>query len=333
MEHAMNGTCLRELSQEQRNFVIGQVRRWGDLNSDAVLDPLCKLFAIPSIEGFIGYRTEDKCAIVFGEPVCAPADRSQLAEAFQQYCRLHGLKTIYAMVSKNFSLIHPYGSLIEYGHRLILDPCDDPLKKTGPDGVLIRKKVKHALKTGVAIDEYLKKDPALEKAIEQVGDAWLHSRRGAQIYIAHHNFFTDRECKRWFYAKLENRVIGFILLNELQASSGWLLNNLITTSDAPSGTSELLITTVLQTLEKEKCPVVVCGPVVSRQIQHIEGLGAFSSFVVRSLFSLAKRIFHLEGQTKFWEKFHPKKEPSFVMFEELNFHAIKALLRAMNVNH
>ncbi|MCE5316891.1 MAG: DUF2156 domain-containing protein [Parachlamydia sp.] len=325
----MNNTDVKELDSEKRKFLVRQVRRWGDLNSDAVLDSQCHLFSTPSIEGFIGYRIEDGCAIAFGDPVCALAEQDQLALDFQNYCKSLGVKPVFAMVSKNFPFTNRHGSLIEFGHKLVLDPSDDLLKKTGPDAVLIRKKVKHAQKTGVVIDEYLIEDLGLEKAIEQIGDSWLKARRGAQIYIAHHNFFNDREGKRWFYAKLDNRVIGFVILNEIRAS--WLLNNLITTQDAPSGTSELLIASVLKTLEMEKCTKVVIGPVVSRQIKHIEGLGVFSTLVVRSIFSLAKNIFRLDGQTKFWEKFHPNKEPSFVLFEELNFRTIKALLRAMNV--
>lgn len=324
---------------DQRNVFVSQVRRWGDLNTDAVLDSTCKTFSVPDIEGCIGYREELTCAVVFGEPLCDPRDQKALVTAFHAFCQERGMPWVYVMVSEEFAkVIHSEFSngtepvLIHFGNKLIFDTAQNPLEMTGPKGVLIRKKVKHATHDGVVIHEYHNEDPTFEEEIEKMGKAWLSSRHGPQVYIAHHDFFHDREGKRCFYAKKGEQIVGFLMLNRVDTCSGWLLNNLIVTSDSPSGTSESLIVTALKTLSEEGCPTLVVGPVTGTDIHQIVGLSAFSSWVIRSLFNVARKLFRLDGQRVFWEKFPSRHEPSFLVFNRIGYRTVKALLRGINVN-
>ena len=232
-----------------RILTVEQVRQWGDLNTDAILDPFCQIFRTPSIEGLIGYRSELGHAIVFGEPVCAADKKLQFAEAFHQYCKELNLSVVYVVVSKNFrdlvmpSLCH---IALEFGNELILDPKEDPEAKQGSNNRLVRKKMRHAIKDQVEIKEYIGSDAKVEEGIQQVGIEWLKRRRGPQIHISHVRLFEDRLGKRWFYAEKEGKIVGFLILNQLEAQSSWLLNNLMISQSAPPGTSELLIISTLQ---------------------------------------------------------------------------------------
>ncbi len=319
---------------DRRSLFVKQVRRWGDLNTDAVLDTACQVFSIPSIDGCIGYRIELNCAIVFGEPLCDSADKGPLVDAFCAFCRSKGWMWSFVIVPQEFAKAVSKAKssvLIQFGNRLILDPSQNPTELTGPKGVLIRKKVKHAKHAGVTIEEYVDHDPAFEQAIEKIADEWLNSRRGPQVYIAHHDFFNDREGKRCFFAQKEGKVVAFLMLNQIEASGGWLLNNLILTLDAPSGTSELLIVTVLNLLAEEGCQKVVVGPVTSTELSSISGLGPVSCWVIRNVFKLALRLFRLDGQRVFWEKFPVRQEPTCLLFEKLSYRTVRALFRALNV--
>lgn len=317
---------------DNRPLLVKLVRRWGDLNTDAILDAHCQFFLIPSIEGFIAYRIEKNCAIIYGDPVCAPTDQMELAEAFRSHCKDKKLNIIYLIISEKFakSVIHQKrGVLIQFGNKLILDPRENLFKIKNPKKSLLRKKVHHALKSGIMVNEYLGDDPALEIEIQQVGKSWLQSRHGPQIYLAHPSLFNDKNGKRWFYAKYQGRVIGFLILNRVEASSGWLLNNLVQTPNSPSGTSELLITTALDTLEKENCRCVIIGPVTSTKL-NITGLGEFSLWFILKVFTLINHYFHLNGQRVFWRKFPSKTEPSYILFDKVNVRTVRALLDALN---
>ncbi len=330
----MTVECMKELNTEQRTLLVRQLRLWGDLNTDAILDPNCKRFSIPSIEGFIGYRTEMNCAVVFGDPVCSSTDQLPLVEAFESYCKEQGWDVVYTIVSEKFanamSNKHPR-ILIQFGSKVIIDPAENHLKRTGSNGVLVRKKVKHAIKEGIVVKEYFGGDPSIENAIEELGKTWLRSRHGPQIFISHLSFFHDREGKRWFYAKQGDRVIGFLILNEIRAQSGWLLNNLIYSKDSGHGTSELLITTALNALQMEGCRYAYVGPITAKEIVSIVGIGKFRSWLIRVIFKAAVKLFHLDGQRIFWEKFELKYEPSYLIFQKINYRTIKALFRALNV--
>lgn len=317
-----------------RNSIVKDVRRWGDMNTDALLDPQCQFFSTPSIAGFIGYMNVLRTAVVFGDPVCAEDDQSRLTQAFHEHCKKQNLNVVYAIVSEKFaSMVAAQNrwALIHFGNKLIIDPSQQHAKTTGSRAVLLRKKMKQAQKGGAIVQEYTIHDPALEKKMEALGEVWLQGRKGPQVHIAKIDLFNDRTGKRWFYAMQGNQVVGMLVLNQLQIHSGWLLNNLFCSPDAPKGTSELLIISTLEILEKEDCHHVAIGPVTIEKMDKIMGLNPFFAFFIRAAFKYTKKIFRLDNQGVFWEKFSPKTEPAYLLFERLNIRTIRALLQSMNV--
>lgn len=321
----------------ERDQVVPLIRRWGGLTSDALLDPNCKFFSTPHIKGIIGYRIVSNCAVVFGDPVCAPVDIPSLTQAFHQNCLERGNSVIYLMVSEKFAkwaIQHTCKSLIEYGEELYLDPHCHPMERHGTHASLVRRKVRHALKEGTAVNEYLSQDPQLEHAMEEVGRAWLQSRRGPQVHISRVYLFNDRFGKRWFYAQKGEEIVGVVVLNQLQAKQGWLLNHLMIKPDAPHGTQELLVISALEALQREGCHFVSFGAVPSSQLGEMRGVGKFSSWLSPLIYKMIYKIFHLHGLKMFWGKFHPEAERSYLLFSQsgIGLKEIIALMRAMNVS-
>jgi lysylphosphatidylglycerol synthetase-like protein (DUF2156 family) len=327
---------LKERAIDDFQTVVKIVRKWGDVNTDGILDSCCKIFSVPTIEGLIGYRIECRNAIVFGDPLCAPENKGALALAFQHYCEEQKLGVVYTIVSEEFTywgVEHLSGALIEFGDKFVLDPFNNPMDNTGSKAVLVRKKIKQALRNEAVVQEYFGKDLFLEQKIEEVADGWLQSRKGLQVYLSKINLFKNPYGKRWFYAKHKENIVGILTLNDLQSHQGWLLNNLMITPEAPSGTSELLVISALEVLKKENCRFVLVGPVPAKQLGEIIGLNPLSTAFVRGLFTCAKKILRLEGHGVFWEKFQPTLQKSYLLFpkKNLRFSSIKALFQAFNV--
>ncbi len=323
--------------QLDRNSLVNTVRKWGDVSTDGILDAKCQIFTDPHIDGLIGYRIEAGNAVVFGDPVCAAADKPRLAKAFQQFCRDQKIGVVYLIVSEefaNWAAQNMRSVLIDFAERFELNPQSNPVDHTGSNPGLVRKKVRHALKEGAFVQEYLGDDLAIEKAIESVAITWQKARLGPQVFLAQFTFFNDRVGKRWFYAKQGEKIVGMLILNQLQAQNGWFLNNVMITKDAPHGISELLVISTLQALAKEQCQSVIIGPVPRQQLGKISGLGRFSEIITRWVYKLAKNIFNLGGHEAFWGKFQPTIYPSYLLFPEknLSFSSIKALLKALNVH-
>ncbi len=322
-------------SNPARASIVELVRRWGGSTTDAVLDPAMQIFEHPGIAGFVGYRLELGCAIVFGDPICAPADRELLAKAFHRYTDSKRLRVIYIAASKayaHWAIDNVCQSIIEFGEELVFNPPTDPRKNTGAYGSLVRRKTKQAHREGVAVCEYIAHDAALERAIEQVREQWLQSRRGLQVHISDAHLFTDRMGKRWFYARQGDRVIGVIALNHLQARNGWLINHLMVIPEAPNGVHELLMTSALETLEKEGYPYATVGSIAAAQLGEIRGLGKLASSMARLIFKIACKAIHLNGLNTFWGKFHPKSEPTYLIFsrKRIGIREILSLKRAMS---
>lgn len=331
----MDKPLTKEEKPLNRQELIYLVRKWGDINTDGILDPACQFFSDPNIEGLIGYRIESGNAVVFGDPICSVDNKPKLAKSFQDYCASQGHGVIYTIVSEefaNWATQNLSSVLIEFGEKFVLNPQNNPADNKGSKGGLVRKKVKHALQDGVTVHEYPGNDLTIEKEIEQLALNWQRGRHGPQIYLAHISLFSDRIGKRWFYATHQNKIVGILLLNELKSHKGWLLNNVMTVKDAPHGVSELLVISALQTLEKEKCEKVLIGPVPRKQLGKISGLGNFSTTITRWTYQFARKVFHLHGHEAFWEKFQPEVLSSYLLFPQknLSISSVKSLLKAFN---
>lgn len=325
---------LEEMLPDDRQKVVALVRKWGGMNSDGILDLSCKFFLLPEIEGMIGYRVESGHAIVFGEPLCSHTDKAKISKAFQNHCEAQKWGVVYTMVSKSFadwSLENLSCVSVEFGEKFILNPLINPLDSPGPNGVLVRKKVRQAHKNKIYIQEYLKPDPSIEAKIEKAAELWLQARKGPQIYLSQIRLFHDKKGKRWFYAQHEDNIVGLLVLNQIQ--DGWLLNNVMTTKEAPSGTSELLIISALETLGRENCKNVIVGPIPAQYLGEINGVNFLLKACTRFLYQCAKKLFRLEGYETFWKKFQPSTEGCYIVFprRNLSFSSIKGVLQAFNV--
>jgi lysylphosphatidylglycerol synthetase-like protein (DUF2156 family) len=300
-----------------RSHLVEQVRRWGGLTSDAVLDPAMQIYTIPEVDGFIGYRLIGKCAVAFGDPLCKPEDKARLAFAFHYFNLKQKQSVVYISCSESFAkwaIDNVCSTLFEFGQELIFDPPSDPKKKTGNHGSLVRRKVKQAIREGLTVCEHTREDLSIERKIEEVGEAWLQSRKGIQLHISNVYLFADCHGKRWFYAKRGEEIVGVITLNHLQSSEGWLINHLMVTPNAPNGTSEILVATVLETLEREHCPFATVGVVTTETFGEISGLNAFSTWLARVGFCLARKLVNLDGLQTFWGKYSPQGRPTYVLF-------------------
>ncbi|MDP1879428.1 MAG: phosphatidylglycerol lysyltransferase domain-containing protein [Parachlamydiaceae bacterium] len=319
-----------------RETLIKYVRQWGGVNTNGLLDKDCLIFTSPEIEGFIGYKVVSSYAIVYGNPVCSEEKIPNLANAFEQFCHQNMLKTLYTMVSLDFAkwaITNHSAIAIEFGFNLVFNPHHLPTKNIGSKGGLVRRKVKHALKEGVVVHEYIGEDRHVEEQIEYIVNSWIQNRRGFQIHLCHVTVFQDRVGKRWFYAKKDGVIVGFLVLNELKSQQGWLLNNIMFLKNAPNGISELLIISALEALDKEGCRMVLVGPIPKKDLTNMIGLNPFKTFLFRIVYKFIRNIFGLSGQEIFWDKFQVDSyEDSYLVFPhgKLGFGSIRSVIQVFN---
>lgn len=324
-------TILKEIPVSEK-----LIHRWGSAISEIILDTACKFFSIPEVEGFIGYREVNQCAVVLGEPICVEKNKHKLASAFQKFCVENGLNCIYFIVSKPFAkwaAENICNVMIEIGEEMIFDPFTDSLE--GHKNVKLRNKISHAQNLGLSVKEYIPFNTEIEKSILEVGKEWVQARRGPQIYLGNLNFFAHRADRRWFYLQdQEQKILGMALLTRTEAHQGWLLKFLITVPNVPRGASELLMINILQTLQNEGCRYLTYGMVPADHLGELQGLNPFASWIAKRGFTAAKWLFHLDQRKTYWQKFHPKMEPAYLLFSNpgIGIKELRALISTMKMD-
>ena len=327
-------------AQEHAPLIIEYLQKWGNASSIALLDPACAHFSVSHIEGVIGYRFEVGCAIVFGDPVCAPEHQATLTLAFHEFCQKKAKTIIYVTVSEQFTNWTLQNNICtcaaEIGHEIIINPLSDPKAATDSNGKLLRKKYNAAQRQGISVHEYTgAQDSVLEKKLNEVKKTWLEKRRGLQIYLSTINLFAHRTNKRYFYAQQNDAIIGVLMMNRLDGALGWVMNVLMRIPEAPLATSEFLILSVLDILRAEQCPYFSVGPVPALELGKIEGIRPISQKIIRISHKIASKLFNIGGNRQlYWKKFSPKMASSFFIFSrpKIGIREVLGIMRAFNAS-
>jgi lysylphosphatidylglycerol synthetase-like protein (DUF2156 family) len=327
---------MRHLVDAPDAMIAGLMQRFGGPVAHVLGDPSVARFSMPGIEGVIAYRPSLRCRVAIGDPVCAPADRDRLAEHFRFANAGQGCSTVYAAAGEAFAaacVARGYAA-VEFGQEQIFDPRRDPT--LGSTGRELRKKVHRAERDGVTVHEPRERESAeLSERMREVGQAWLAARHGPQAFITPLHRFERTRGRRFFYAVHAGRMVGVLSLVRMDQYDGWVFEHLLPRPDAPIGTSELLVTTALHVLGAEGSAHATFGPAALSHLGRMSHVGAGSSFVGRLVFDSAGRLFHIESQLRFREKFQvARREGSFLLFHPARIGLFEALglLRAFSAH-
>ncbi len=146
---------MAELTPLPLSPVVELVRRHGGPLSHTALDPSRSIFRTPSIDGLIGFLVLWRCAVVLGDPICAPGQKAALANAFALHCEDQGWSILYVAATANlqtYACERGYASM-EFAELLMADPRDNP--EEGPKARHLRQHLNHTRRMGVTVREYL----------------------------------------------------------------------------------------------------------------------------------------------------------------------------------
>lgn len=291
--------------------VTSIVKRLGHPASTLVLDSPCCIFNIPEVDGLIGYQLVQNCAVVMGDPVCLPQDLATLTQAFHHYCQEHNWPIIYLLASESFAHWTINNkccrTLIQVGEELSLDPTTFQKKQK------LRWKINQSIHSGVLIKEYQHFDPSLENQIKTTIQTWEKTKQTSQIYLETSNLFPVSENKRIFYAAQGEKIVGLLVLSEIDRSQGWVVTTFFATCDAPVGVTEHLMTSVFDTLASENCHFLCLGAISGSKLGEIVGLDIVSRVCAHLIFGITKWFFHFDTRKIYFDKYHPMRKPTYLL--------------------
>lgn len=317
--------------------VVELVRRHGGPVSHAALAPSRNIFCVPGIDGLIAFLPTHQCAVVMGDPICAPEHKARLADAFAAYCADHGRTVVYAAATASmqaYARERGYATM-EFASLLIADPQHDP--EEGHRGRHLRQHLNHTRRTGVTVREYLGEaspDAQLEAQTEAACEQWLTHRHGPQTHLGRPRLFEDRQGRRWFIAERGGSVVGMLSMLRVGGGNYQSLVNIVFSSPAaPIHTNELMVVAALRALREEGIDSVCLGVGPLGTLGRIDGCSATTEFLSRGIYWLAARVMNLRGRTMFWEKYRlTRKEPLYLLFQSprIGLSGINALFRAFH---
>ena len=318
--------------------IVELVCKHGMSASNALFDPGCSQFRVRGVDGLVPYRMAWGSVVAIGEPVCAREDSVTLARALTAAARRRGLATVYAVTSPWFAnrMAEHGAAAIAFGSEVQLDPGADPTR--GSKGRELRKKLNHAARAGLRAGEYDHENFAsrfVEAELTRVAEEWLRNRRGPQVFLTGIRLFEAPAITRHFHVRYGDRYVGVLTAMRLETRDGYLLNQIVTTPDAPDGTSELLITHALATLGSEGCHFATFGAAPADSLGAMMNVSPWSERLARKVFDAAGEAFHLDARAHYRRKFQAaNEEPAFLVFDppRIRLRQVAALLRAFNVS-
>lgn len=306
------------------------VQRFGCSVSFVLTDPSCLRFTSPGIEGVIPYRLGVRSVVGIGDPVCPPDEADRLADEFREAAARRGWSTVFVAAGRRFTEASVARGLaaIEWGEDLIFDPRLDPA--AGHRGRELRKNLNRASRASVTVEEL--RDPSLEPELDELAKRWLP--RGARTFLAPVDLFGQRRGHRWFYARTPGQLAGVLSMGRLDTLGGWVFEHLLAAAQAPTGTTETLVTHALQTLGDEGCGCATFGPSPSRRLGRMEGVGPTTQRFANTFYEGARRLLGFDSISRYRMKFASvRSEPRFLLFHprRIGFSHAMGILRAFNV--
>lgn len=325
MNVAQEHTTELEKTDEQ----VALIRRLGTPLSTIILDTPCHIFTLPHMDGVVGYRLFDDCAVAIGDPICLPQNRTEFAQAFHSHCQKNNWKIVYFLASDSFAheeIQNGCQTLIHVADELVLDPT------SFQKGNKIRWKVSQSLRHGIVIKEYQNFDSLLETQMKNIINAWLKEKQGPQIYLGNLKLFTNQDNdKRIFYALQKDKIVGLLTLSRIDHFQGWVVNSFLSL-DKTLPITEHLMTSAIDILANEDCHFLCLGIASRSKLGEIMGLNVFSKFIAHFIFTISNWLFRLDRRKTYLNKYHPSLGPKYILTSErLGIRELLAIKKTLNV--
>ena len=198
-------------------------------------------------EGAVCYLTARGAAIVWSDPLCAPADTEALLRRFSQAMRAarRGICLLAVdEVTANATLACGFSAL-KVGEEpwFELGSWRSP---AGNRGKNLRWCVNHARRAGVVVVEADRNDPALARELRDLLGKWeAVVGRPVTRSVLRPTPLDELEEKRIFVAHRDRRLEAFAACSPIYARGGWYLEDLFRAPGAVNGASELLVVETL----------------------------------------------------------------------------------------
>jgi phosphatidylglycerol lysyltransferase len=272
--------------------------------------PGAMLWSTPDIDGAIIYGEFGRVWLAAGDPLAPLEDMAELARQFGAFAKRKNRVVAFVPSSAEFArLVVPRDYVaVKVGASPYFDlqtwnPRGDSAKK-------IRAGVNQARRAGVVVEAITDGvSQSLRTETARLCLEWLGTRRSATTFgwLVALDPFLHSDYKKYFTARVDGRLVGFLAASPIPARHGWYLEDVLREPGSPQGVPTLLVIEALARLKAEGAaiatlgtsPLSTDGP-IDIPIEH--------RVVSRALDVASRRLagfYNFEGLRRFKGKFVP----------------------------
>jgi phosphatidylglycerol lysyltransferase len=272
--------------------------------------PGAMLWSTPDIDGAIIYGEFGRVWLAAGDPLAPLEDMPELARQFGAFAKRKNRVVAFVPSSAEFArLVVPRDYVaVKVGASPYFDlqnwnPRGDSAKK-------IRAGINQARRAGVVVEAVTGGvSQSLKTETARLCLEWLGARRSATTFgwLVALDPFLHSDYKKYFTARVDGRLVGFLAASPIPARHGWYLEDVLREPGSPQGTATLLVIEALASLKAEGAalatlgtsPLSTDGP-IEVPIEH--------RVVSRALDVASRRLagfYNFEGLRRFKGKFVP----------------------------
>lgn len=308
------GFALAERRRKRLSDPTGDLLRLQTLygynaHSLVSIAPGAEMWSTPDIDGAIIYGEFGHVWLAAGDPLAPPEEIRELARQFAAYAKRRNRVVAFVPTSEQFArTVAPTDfSAVKVGAAPYFDlpnwnPRGDSAKK-------LRAGVNQARRAGVDFEVVTDLNQTFRSETAQLCLQWLGSRTAATTFgwLVALDPFMHTEHKKYFAARVNGKLVGFLAASPIPARKGWYLEDVISEPNAPQGTATLLVVEALKHLQAEGAVLATLGtaPLATDGSNDIP---IEHRFAARTLDMASRHLggfYNFEGLRRFKGKFVP----------------------------
>src|SRR2546423_6111815 len=270
--------------------------------------PGAQRWSTPDIDGAIIYGEFGRVWLAAGDPLASGDEMAGLATQFATFAKLKGRVVAFVPTTAEFAnqVVPQQFRAVKVGAAPYFD-----LKVWNPRGDCAKKLragVNQARSAGVEVQYFDDPNERLRKETAELCLRWLGTHRAATTFgwLVALDPFLHSEYKKYFAARAEGKLVGFVAASPIPKRKGWYLEDVISAPDAPQGTATLLVVEALNELKAQGASLATLGtsPLASEGANDLPT----NRVIARALELAASRLggfYNFEGLRRFKSKFVP----------------------------
>lgn len=174
--------------------------------------------------------------------------------------------------------------------------------------------------------------PRCHRNVAERGASRQDSREGTQIHTTGVRPFADAEHRTYFIARdADDEIVGLVVLAQLGKPNGYQIKWSLAFPGAPKGTSEYLLSHVMEEMQKAGVPTATFGVGASDTMKTVENLGGIRSKWLADAYGVIAKSFHLTNKSDYRRKFGVTEQDVYVCYPKhgLGFRGIDAIVSSV----